>query len=221
MCQHCPKPAAGRDGFCKGCRIKRFVVTKYPFTPGLDQRLTKAYREHGLTGKIEALNELVRITGYPRFVFLNRASKMGLRTRVYHRWEAAEIAYITRMAGETSLRSMSKHLGRPVSAISHKILELGMSAAQTNGYTRCELAGMFGVKQHVIDLWIGRGWLFFYDVDKRIPYASVENFVWKHMDKYKLKSCEEWWLKTMLKPSIGSLGHGARGVPTSEESRVA
>jgi hypothetical protein len=221
-CSRCTKPEHGRDGLCRGCRIKSFVKTKYPFTPDLDRRLTKAYREHGLTGKILALNDLVRITGYPRFVFRNRASNMGLRTRQYKLWTEAEVAYITAMAGERSARAIAEHLGRPKGAVVWKLNELGMSAAQTNGYTRCALAQLFGVKQHVVDKWIARGWMFFHEADQRVPFSSVERFVWKHMEEYRLASCEEWWLKTMLKPSIGcsGLAQGSRQ-PKREESLVA
>lgn len=216
-CSNCPKPAAGVDGFCKGCRIKRFVKTKYPFTPELDRRLTKAYREHGLTGKIVALDDLVHITGYPRFVFMNRANKMGLRTRAYKPWTRDDVAYITVNAGERSARAIAKHLGRTEGSVVWKLNELGMSAAQTNGYTRCQLGELFGVKQYVVDKWIARGWMYFCEADKRVPYSSVEHFVWKHLDKYRLASCEEWWLKTMLKPTIGAVV----GRPRREESMVA
>ncbi len=204
MCHRCEKPAQGKDGFCKGCRIAAYVVVKYRFTADLDERLRKAYREHGrLSGKIRAIDDLVKVTGWPRWVFRNRALRMGWCQRQYTKWTAEQVELLEEMAGSVGLRMMSNRLGLPMAAIAHKLQALGLSRVVAEGYTRHQLSNLMGVKQARINEWIGRGWLLFDEVDERVPQASVERFLWKYMEKYRFASCEEWWLKRMLNPRLG------------------
>jgi hypothetical protein len=64
-----------------------------------------------------------------------------------------------------------------------------------------ELAGT--IPSYKIAKRMGRGWLLL-DDDDRVTYASVARFVWERMEEYRFAACDEWWLKTMLKPQIGT-----------------
>lgn len=207
-CLDCVAPAHGKDGLCKSCRVRRMGVArlKYGFTPELDLQLTMAYRTHrNRKEQANAIKEMVRRTRYPKWAFMNRAVHLGLRAKVSNFWKPEEVRYLEEFAGEVSVRTMSDKLGRPSSAIQAKIIAMGMSSAVTSGFSVHQLTKLFGVHGRRINEWIGKGFLTYDEQEKHVAYAEVERFCWVHMSEYRFASCQEWWLKTMLKPTTGKI----------------
>jgi hypothetical protein len=205
VCSDCGEDAIrAKDGLCRSCRVRIWgkKATKYPWTPEMDALLTRAYRgAKSKTDLTKAKDDLVRRFRMPRHILQNRACLLGLRTREQRPWTDAEIAYVREHSGEFSLGKLAKMLGRSEYAVKNKLFTLGLGVKVTEGFAQRELADLFGVHHGKVNRWIGRGWLQLRG--ERVTYESVQAFVWDHMDEYRFASCEEWWLKTMLKPTLG------------------
>ncbi len=216
----CGNPVApGKDGRCLPCRGRHGASfrRKYVWTPAMDEELRRAY---GMKGPIREASKAITVLcaryRIPRHVAKCRATRMGLKLYTLDAWTKEEMDYVAEYAGTKSLNEMAKHLGRSTAAISHRIYRMGYSRAITDGYSVAELKELFGTTPRTLDKWIGRGWLKVNDLG-RIPHAVVADFVWKHMEEYRFASCEEWWLKTMLKDHA----RGLRLTTKTEQRRAA
>jgi hypothetical protein len=193
-----------KDGLCKGCRLRAATRRrqKYLWTPERDAALRRAYRAKNKRLLSVELKELVRRTGWPRYILQNRSQSLGLRLWSCERWEPAEIDALRELAGEMPVYKIAKRIGRSEFSVRNKLWTLGLDSRNTEGYSINELCKLFGVNHGKIEGWIGRRWLALNE-DQRVPHASIESFVWKHMEEYRFAACDEWWLKTMLHPNLG------------------
>jgi hypothetical protein len=195
-----------KDGLCRECRCSRLAMSKrkYVWTPEMDAQLVRAYRvASNKTDLTRRLRELMRSFQFPRHILQNRAGALGLHSRPQILWTDDEIEMLREWSGTLSLTQMARKLRRTESAVKNKLFTLDLGCAVLEGFSQNELAHLFGVHHNKVGRWVARGWLFVND-QNLIPHASVEAFIWKHMDEYRFAACEEWWLKTMLNPKIGS-----------------
>jgi hypothetical protein len=206
ICATCPSETIqAKDGLCKGCRLRAFTRRrqKYVWTPAHDAALRRAYRSKNKVGLNQALTEIVRRTSWPRYILQNRAQALGLRMWTCERWEPAELEALRELAGTIPSYKIAKRMGRSQHSVCNKIFQLGLESRVVEGFSVNELCPLFGVHHLKVEIWMGRGWLLL-DDDDRVTYASVARFVWDHMEEYRFAACDEWWLKTMLKPQIGT-----------------
>jgi hypothetical protein len=196
-----------KDGLCRSCRILCLVKksTKYPWTPEMDAELIRNYRVAKNKRDLSLrMTELVRRFAFPRHIIQNRAQTLGLRTRVQRNWTPDELVTLREFSGMLDLAQLARKVKRTQSAVKNKLFTMGLGCEVLEGFSQNELAGLFGVHHNKVSRWVARGWLYVND-QGRIPHATVEKFVWDHMDEYRFAGCEEWWLKTMLNPKLGNL----------------
>ena len=217
ICRTCPRETPAKDGYCRGCRLKAYTRTrqKYFWTAELDAKLRRAYQAKNKRLAGVEIAELVRRTGWPRFIFQNRATVLGLRLYTAERWEPAEIEAIRELAGSVPAYKIAKEIGRSKSAVRNKLFTIDMESRVTEGFSVNELSKLLGTRHAKIERWIGRGWLSL-SADDRVTHPSVARFVWEHMDEYRFAACEEWWLKTMLNPRMGVVRQGPRSAKREE-----
>jgi hypothetical protein len=192
-----------KDGLCKRCRLLAAVRRrqKYHWTPELDAMLRRAYRARNKRLLGIEIAEMMRRTRWPRHILQNRAQALGLRLYTSAHWTDEDVLWLRELAGSMTARKIARLIGHTESGVCNKIWQLGLSRADAEGFSINELCRLFGVHHAKVEGWIARGWLTVgEDGFDRVTYASVERFVWEHMDEYRFAACEEWWLKTMLKP---------------------
>jgi hypothetical protein len=212
ICALCPTECQQAiDGLCRACRLRKAIGDrqKYFWTPELDAALRRAYTAKSKAALGVAIRELMRRTRFPRCVLQNRAQALGIRFHQAQPWTAEEIGLLCDLAGAKPPRAIAGFLSnrpngrkRTALAVRQKLFALGLGIGVTEGYSRNELAQRMGVHHARISRWISQGWLRLNDQD-RIPHGSVERFLWDHMEDYRFAACDDWWLKTMLKPLIG------------------
>lgn len=208
ICKDCPDAATWKNGLCPRCHAARALTrrTKYKFTPEIDEQLRQAYRmRRSRPDFTRMLRDLGVLTGYPKHAFFNRAVALKIN-RFYgktdrHLWTQKDIEFLVENAGRLSLRSLSIKLKTTQNAVSHKIYRLGMCRAMREGYTRKQLADLFGVRFEKVQEWTRLGWLRLTS-DWRISDEEVEKFVLRRMDEYQFSRCDEIWLKEMLQGAI-------------------
>lgn len=201
-CRLCPSlHASAKDGLCAGCRMRSFHANDRRWTPEMDAALTTAYRtakcRRDLSDALRALRQRWKVN---ENVMLHRSAKLGLKYLRLREWSAEDLAYLEEFAGNIPVARLAKHLRRSICSVKNKLHKLQITGEVLDGYSRHELAALFGTHDARIRGWIARGWL---DLrDDRITTESVERFVWEHMQEFRFASCEEWWLKQMLKPTL-------------------
>ena len=174
----------------------------YRFTEKEDARLVEIYRGAQRMGELRSgLAAMSVDCGIPRGSLCKRAAALGLRFVELHKWSKPELDFLRVNAGFMSTHALSRHLKRSPAGIKQRLAQLKVSAVVSDGYTRKGLMQRFGVCFDTLALWIREGWLAL-DESGRIPSAAVERFVWEHMDAYRMASCEEEWLKQMLRTWI-------------------
>ena len=196
----CPQ---AKDSLCKLCRLKAATDArrKYAWTPAMDAELARAFQLKRQREHSAALTQIAQRYRLPRYIVHNRAQALGRKLREQRPWTAEEIAFLEDNAGSMALRRISQHLHRSQASVSHKLIRMGTSSMITEGYSLNSLAELFGVRWEKVNTWVSRGLLAI--CDGRVPHESIAHFVWEHMEEYRFASCEEWWLKTMLKPTLG------------------
>jgi hypothetical protein len=202
QCATCPKQMkVSKRGLCGACHLAVLRREKqlYVWTPEMDEEFRRIY---GTAKSKAALGDSIRQFGerhkLPRYAMQNRATALRIRYSPHREWAAEEIARLREWSGSVPTAEMGRRLKRSHSAVINRLFLLCLEGRVTEGYTQRELGGMFGVNQHTVGRWVRKGWL---EVKhERITAESVEVFVWEHMDAYRFASCEEWWLKMMLRP---------------------
>jgi hypothetical protein len=206
ICSDCKSDTfQAKDGLCRTCRMRRngMALCKYPWTPQMDAQLAQAYRRaRGKPDLTRRLKELMRQFGYPRHILQNRAQNLGLKSWPSARWSEQEIETLREYGGTLQLPELARKLRRTEYSVKQKLFAMGLGCAVLDGFSMNELAELFGVHHNKVSGWLAKGWLRLHS--GRITHESVERFVWNQMDQYRFASCEEWWLKTMLNPRIGS-----------------
>ncbi len=196
---------AMRGGRCKPCICRALTpVKKYNWTPDIEGALRRAYQAKRKIDCTRAIDELVRRTRWPRYVFINKAQQLDLRVTISRGWSAQERATLRELAGELPPYKIGQRLHRSPQSVKQKIFAMGLSAQVTRGYSRNELAKQMGVRHESVERWIGRNWLRI-DSNDRITDDSITRFLWDHMDEYRFRNCDEQWLKVMLNPNFGKI----------------
>lgn len=193
------------DGLCRGCRLRKYtaLATKYPFTPQMDDELRRIYRRTARRPELsDAITHLCKLWRIPRDIVLKRAQILGVCLIPKPAWTPQQIAYLREYAGTRPIHRMAKDLGRSYSSVNQKLQDIGLTGAVTDGYSYAELAALMGVVGSKIARWVDKGWLALRD--GRVTYDSVRRFVWEHMEDFRFAACDEWWLKTMLRPQLGT-----------------
>ena len=138
---------------------------QYNWTEELDGILVQGYKEGG-KAKIEAIRRIQSQTGWPRYVFWNRARKLQLspnRRNGNRSWSETEDKYLLDFVGSKNPREIAKRLKRSVSAIRARLRHLGngrrISIRVQDGHTKEELARYLGRSKRTIQNWIDQGWL--------------------------------------------------------------
>ncbi len=144
-----------------GCREKSDRRSKptYLWRTEYDAYLCTHYFG-GLNRRFQVLNQMVRLTGLPRWYIKRQAARLGLTLHMDRRaWTASEMNLLEKLVGRVSSATIAKRLHRPESSVVNKLKRIGTSRRVRNGYTMCDLGLCFGEDHHKITQWIKNGWL--------------------------------------------------------------
>lgn len=204
-----PCTVCGAPGYPKNQRcLKHWPPTarlKYPFDAAKDAILRAAWRNAGDKYKLTAaISDATRRIGYPRYILLLRAQRMGLTFDTRHKWEKWEEEYLLQNAGVLSIKSMQRKLGHGWSAIASKIDSMGLRYGIKEGMSAADLATGFGVAHQTVKKWedigiIKRGGKGHPNPD-RFSDATVRAFAAKYPDMYDLRRVDQEWYKALLFP---------------------
>jgi hypothetical protein len=143
------------------CREKRDRRSKpkYVWRPEYDAYL-KAHYFGGLNRRFQVLNQMIRLTGMPRWYIKRQAARLGLTLHMERRpWTAGEMNLLEKLVGRVSSATIAERLRRPESSVVNKLKRIGSSRRVRNGYSMCDLELCFGEDHHKIARWIKNGWL--------------------------------------------------------------
>src|SRR5882762_8413317 len=166
----CDEPLDGRHQetqpshlaqYSSECREKceRFSRPKYVWRKEYDAYL-KAHYFGGLNRRFQVLNQMIRLTGMPRWYIKRQAARLGLTLHMDRRpWTASEMNLLEKLVGHVSSATIAKRLHRPESSVVNKLKRIGTSRRVRNGYTMCDLELCFGEDHNKINQWIKNGWL--------------------------------------------------------------
>lgn len=120
----------------------------------------KAHHFGGLNRRFQVLNQMVRLTGLPRWYIKRQAARLGLTLHMDRRaWTQAELGLVEHLVGRVSAATIAKRLHRPESSVVNKLKRLGTSGRVREGYTMRDLEQCLGEDHHKISVWIANGWL--------------------------------------------------------------
>ena len=132
---------------------------KYTGRPEYDAHL-KAHYFGGLNRRFQVLNQMVRLTGLPRWYIKRQAARLGLTMKMDRRpWTQAQLKLVEHLVGRVSAATIAKRLHRPESSVVNKLKRLGTSRRVREGYTMRDLEQCLGEDHHKISVWIANGWL--------------------------------------------------------------
>jgi hypothetical protein len=143
------------------CRKKceRFSRPKYVWRKEYDAYL-QAHYFGGLNRRFQVLNQMIRLTGMPRWYIKRQAARLGLTLHMDRRpWTAGEMNLLEKLVGRVSSATIAKRLRRPESSVVNKLRRIGTSRRVRNGYSMYDLELCFGEDHHKIARWIQNGWL--------------------------------------------------------------
>ena len=143
------------------CRAKgdRRSKPKHAWRTEYDVYLSTHYFG-GLNRRFQVLNQMVRLTGMPRWYIKRQAARLGLTLHMDRRpWTASEMNLLEKLVGRISSATIAKRLRRPESSVVNKLKRIGTSRRVRNGYTMRELELCLGEDHHKITEWIKNGWL--------------------------------------------------------------
>jgi hypothetical protein len=197
---------------------------KYTWRPEYDAHL-KAHYFGGLNRRFQVLNQMVRLTGLPRWYIKRQAARLGLTMKMDRRpWTQAELKLVEHLVGRVSAATIAKRLHRPESSVVNKLKRLGTSRRVREGYTMRDLAQCLGEDHHKISIWIANGWLRdqLQDTNRhsgngndihRIREKDVLHFIKNHPQEINLGKVDQVWFLDLV------LLRG-REVPEAGTSRV-
>ena len=114
----------------------------------------------GLNRRFQVLNQMIRLTGMPRWYIKRQAARLGLTLHMDRTpWTAREMNLLEKLVGHISSATIAKRLHRPESSVVNKLKRIGTSRRVRNGYTMRDIELCFGEDHHKITQWIKNGWL--------------------------------------------------------------
>ena len=197
---------------------------KYTWRPEYDAHL-KAHYFGGLNRRFQVLNQMVRLTGLPRWYIKRQAARLGLTMKMDRSpWTQAELKLVEHLVGRVSAATIAKRLHRPESSVVNKLRRLGTSRRVREGYTMRDLEQCLGEDHHKISVWIANGWLRdrLQGTDRhrgngndihRIREKDVLHFIKNHPQEINLGKVDQVWFLDLV------LLRG-REVPEAGTSRV-
>jgi hypothetical protein len=140
-------------------KCERCSKPKYLWRAEYDAYL-KAKYFGGLNRRFQVLNQMVRLTGLPRWYIKRHAARLGLTLHMDRTpWTASEMSLLEKLVGHVSSATIAKRLHRPESSVVNELKRMGTSRRVRNGYTMRELELCLGEDHHKIAGWIKNGWL--------------------------------------------------------------
>ncbi len=140
-------------------QLARRSKPKYVWRTEYDAYLSTHYFG-GLNRRFQVLNQMIRLTGLPRWYVKRQAARLGLTLHMDRRpWTASEMNLLEKLAGRVSSATIAKRLHRPESSVVNKLKRMGTSRRVRNGYTMRELELCLGEDHNKINQWIKNGWL--------------------------------------------------------------
>ena len=236
---HCPcgrtpviygAPSRPAPKYCNmECRRRYYTGSgkqKYFFSPEMDAEIRGLYlNEVGIkavkyTGPVKAL---AKKFGMPRWAISYRACRLGIlpMQKKEPDWSPEEEAILERNAHLVP-RSVWKHLkkagfSRSITGITVKRKRMHLSRSSMDGYTCRSLAQCFGIDDHGVMRWIGKGWL---KARRRgtartpqqggdewyITDAWVRKFIIHNIAVIDIRKVDKYWLVDMLAGGYHGLG---------------
>jgi hypothetical protein len=190
-------------------RCERFTSAKYVWRKEYDAYL-KAHYFGGLNRRFQVLNQMIRLTGMPRWYIKRQAARLGLTLHMDRRpWTAKEMNLLEKLVGRVSSATIAKRLRRPESSVVNKLKRIGTSRRVRNGYSMCDLELCFGEDHHKIARWIQNGWL----RDRlqgtrrhdgngndihRIREKDILTFIRAHPQEFNLGKVDQTWFLDLV-----------------------
>jgi len=203
-----PSHLAQYSSACREQR-ERFIKSKYLWRTEYDAYLIAHYFG-GLNRRFQVLNQMVRLTGLPRWYIKRQAARLGLTLHMDRRpWTATEMNLLDKLVGRVSSSTIAKRLHRPESSVVNKLKRMGTSRRVRNGYTMRELELCFGEDHHKISQWIKNGWLHDHlqgtrrhdgngnDIH-RIREKDILSFIRNHPQELNLGKVDQTWFLDLV-----------------------
>jgi hypothetical protein len=216
----CGEPLEGRQQQAQPSHLAQFSSERneqrdrcskptYAWRPEYDAYLSTHYFG-GLNRRFQVLNQMVRLTGLPRWYIKRQAARVGLTLHMDRRpWTAIEMNLLEKLVGRVSSATIAKRLHRPESSVVNKLKRIGTSRRVRNGYTMRELELCLGEDHHKITQWIKNGWL----QDRlqgtrrhdgngndihRIREKDILTFIRNHPQELNLGKVDQTWFLDMV-----------------------
>ena len=120
----------------------------------------RAHYFGGLNRRFQVLNQMIRLTGMPRWYIKRQAARLGLTMHMDRKpWTRAEMDILDKLVGHATSATIAKRLRRPESSVVNKLKRMGTSRRVRDGYTMRELELCLGEDHRKIMARIKRGWL--------------------------------------------------------------
>lgn len=137
----------------------RFSKMHSAWRPEFDAFL-KSHYYGGLKHRFHVLNQMIRMTGLPRWYIKRQAARLGLSMVIDRRaWTEMELHSLERFVGRLSTAKIAKRLHRSEGSVVNKLKRLGTSRRVREGYTMRDLEQCLGEDHHKIAQWVRDGWL--------------------------------------------------------------
>lgn len=183
---------------------------KFYWTDGLDSILKRSYRTaRNRNELIRNLTYIQRLTGFPRFAIISRASALGIAKMKKQPWTVRDLSQLRELAGACGRRTLAKRLNRSEYSVKAALKRLNLSARISDGYSRTDLVELLGASPTSVRRWERLGWLAFACYG-RASETSVRRFLRMHPDEYQLSFVNEAWFKGLLFETYNSLSPGHR-----------
>jgi hypothetical protein len=120
--QHQVQPS-GLAQYSSECREQRDRRSKptYAWRTEHDAYL-RAHYFGGLNRRFQVLNQMIRLTGMPRWYIKRQAARLGLTLHMDRRpWTASEMNLLEKLVGRVSSATIAKRLHRPESSVVNKL----------------------------------------------------------------------------------------------------
>ena len=183
---------------------------KFFWTDGRDLILRRCYRTaRGRNELIQNISNLQRVTGFPRFAIISRASALGIARLKKQPWTADEMYELRELAGTCGRRMLAERLGHSEYSVKAALKRLMLSARVNEGYSRSDLVELLGTSPTSIRRWEKMRWLVF-GACGRASEPSVRRFLRMHPDQYQLSFVNEAWFKGLLFETYNSVRPGQR-----------
>lgn len=204
-CTKCSSPLGfPRLGLCNRCKPAT-ARKKYFWKPEDEEHLRRIYADH-VHYKPElsrAIKTFAVRLGWPTYIVKNKASQLRLTLDIRRSWKPQEMGLLREYAGQKPMSFFMKRLHRSHQSVRSMFDSLHLSYRISVGYSRKDLAFVFGVSYKTVSYWIIRRWLVPAQGTDRVSEAQVRRFITAHPEEYRLKRVDEAWFKGLLFPAMG------------------